>query len=65
MKLMIHAFRDGYNTDQVPKTMTVAELTEFLAIYKDDTPIFLSFDDGYAYGGITRRRFEEDYEEYE
>ena len=45
------------------KTMTAGELINFLAQYDEDTPIYLSFDNGYTYGGITEERFEEDYGE--
>ena len=48
--------------------MTTAELNQFLeniAQYDEDTPVYLSFDNGYTYGGITEGRFEEDYGEEE
>lgn len=64
MKRLIYStFREGYGTDQVRKTMTVGELIAFLEDYDENTPIYLSFDNGYTYGGITERRFEEDYGE--
>ena len=43
--------------------MTVGELIAFLEGYDEDTPIYLGFDNGYTYGGITEGRFEEDYGE--
>jgi len=43
--------------------MTAGELINFLAQYDEDTPVYLSFDNGYTYGGITEGRFEEDYGE--
>ena len=43
--------------------MTVGELMAFLENYDENTPVYLSFDNGYTYGGITEERFEEDYEE--
>ena len=49
--------------DQVRKTMTVGELIVFLEDYDEDTPLYLSFDNGYTYGGITEGRFEENYGE--
>lgn len=61
--LTYSTFREGYGTDQVRKTMTVGELIAFLEDYDEDTPIYLSFDNGYTYGGITEGRFEEDYGE--
>lgn len=42
--------------------MTVGELIDFLGNYDEDTPIYLSFDNGYTYGGITESHFEEDCE---
>lgn len=64
MKRLIYStFREGYGIDQVRKTMTVGELIAFLEDYDENTPIYLSFDNGYTYGGITEGRFEEDYGE--
>lgn len=64
-QLIINTLREGYGTDQVRKTMTVGQLAELLADYDEDTPIYLSFDNGYTYGGITEERLEEDYGEEE
>ncbi|MBS1402253.1 MAG: hypothetical protein HPZ79_04615 [Oscillospiraceae bacterium] len=61
-KLLYQTFREGYGIDQIHRTMAVGELINFLSDY-DDTPIYLSFDNGYTYGGITEGRFEEDYGE--
>ena len=64
MKSLIYStFREGYGLDQVRKTMTVGELIAFLEDYDEDTPVYLSFDNGYTYGGITEGRFEENYGE--
>ena len=62
-KLIYSTFREGYGTDQIHRTMTVGELIYFLSQYDEDTPIYLSFDKGYTYGGIDEDRFDEDYEE--
>lgn len=62
-KLLFQTFREGYGIDQIRRTMTACELIEFLSNYDEDTPVCLSFDNGYTYGGITEDRFEEDYEE--
>ena len=64
-KLIINAQREGYGLDQIKNTMTVAELKDFLENYDDETPIYLSFDNGYTYGGINDYKFElkEDYDE--
>lgn len=59
MKLIIHANKSGYSTSQVRSTMTVAELKYELENYDDDIPVYLSFDNGYTYGGITSWNIEE------
>ena len=64
-KLIYSTFREGYGIDQIKKTMTVGELMDFLGNYDEDTPVYLSFDSGYTYGGVTESRFEEDYGEEE
>lgn len=63
MMLMIETLREGYGTDQVRRTMTAGDLVEVLSEYDEDTPVYLSFDRGYTYGGITRERIEEREEE--
>lgn len=56
--LIIKTEREGYGIDQVPRTMTVADLICCLEQYDDDTPIYLDFDNGYTYGSLTERRIE-------
>lgn len=64
MKSLIYStFREGYGPDQGRRTMTVGELIAFLEDYDEDTPVYLSFDNGYTYGGISEGRFEENYGE--
>ena len=62
-KLLFQTRREGYGIDQISRTMTAGELIGFLAQYDDDTPVYLSFDNGYTYGGIVEGRFEEAYGE--
>lgn len=62
-KLIYNTFREGYGLGQIHRTMTVGELISFLSDYDEDTPVYLSFDNGYTYGGITEGQFEEDYGE--
>nr|DAE72184.1 MAG TPA: hypothetical protein [Caudoviricetes sp.] len=62
-KLIYSTFREGYGTNQIRRTMTVGEMIDVLSQYDEDTPVYLSFDNGYTYGGITEERFEEDYGE--
>lgn len=63
--LILSTTREGYGIDQIHRTMTAGELIEFLSGYDEETPIYLSFDNGYTYGGIRERSFIEDYEEDE
>ena len=51
-KLIYSTFREGYGIDQINRTMTAGELINFLAQYDEDTPIYLSFDNGYTYGSV-------------
>ena len=57
-KLILNTMREGYAVDQIKRTMTVAELRDFLEDYDDETSVYLSFDNGYTYGGITESKFE-------
>ena len=42
----------------------IAQLkSQLVEMEKQHTPIYLSFDNGYTYGGITEGRFEENYGE--
>lgn len=58
-RLILNTSRDGYGIDQIRSTMTVGDLKCFFDDYDDDTPIYLSFDNGYTYGGISQEEFEE------
>lgn len=51
-KIIINARRSGYSTKQCGHTLTVGELKELLENYDEETPIFLSHDNGYTYGSI-------------
>lgn len=51
-KLIITARRNGYSTRQCGRTLTVGELKELLENYDEETPIFLSHDNGYTYGSV-------------
>lgn len=59
MKLIINTLREGYSTEQVRNTITAGELIELMQKYNENTPIYLSFDDGYTYGGIKEDWIEE------
>lgn len=56
--ILIQTLREGYGVDQVHSTLTVGELMRLLSDYSEDMPIYLSFDNGYTYGGITAERLE-------
>ncbi len=65
--LIYETFRKAYSTKDIKHTMNVGELIEFLQDYDPETPIYLSFDNGYTYEQVTEARFElqdEDEEEY-
>ena len=51
--LTIEAHRDGYSVDQVYETMTIGDLIYELENYPEDTPVYISNDRGYTYGGIS------------
>lgn len=51
--VIISARREGYGIDQISYTMTIGELIECLEQYDEDSPVYLSHDNGYTYGGIT------------
>jgi len=59
-KLFINGNRNGYSTKQCGRTMTVSELIAYLEQFDDDTLVYLKNDNGYTYGSITERDFEDD-----
>lgn len=59
--VLIDAQREGYSTDQIRHTMTVGELIAYLEQFEDDSPVYLSHDNGYTYGGIRQERITDDY----
>ena len=61
-KLIFNATRDAYSTNDL-RTMSVRELKAFLEDFDDDTFIYLSFDRGYTYGGLSEYKFELEYGE--
>lgn len=60
-RVIISTRKDGYSPRQIRKTMNVGELKALLEEFNDDSPIYLSFDNGYTYGGLSRHDIEEDY----
>ena len=59
MKLVYNTFREAYGLEAIRRTMTVGELIAHLQDYDPDTPVYLGFDNGYTYGGLDERGFEE------
>lgn len=59
--VLIDAQREGYSTDQIMHTMTVGELIAYLEQFDDDSPVYLSHDNGYTYGGIRQERITDDF----
>ena len=64
-KLFINGNRNGYDTEQCGRTMTVCELMAYLDQFEDDTPVYLKNDNGYTYGSITEWDFSDDSEDIE
>ena len=58
-RLIIQAMRESYGKDDV-RTMTVGELIAALEEFDEDTPVILSHDSGYTYGGIRYGMMEEE-----
>ena len=57
--VIFNNFKSGYAPEQINQTMTVGELIDFLSEnYDEETPIYISNDNGYTYGGITAGQFE-------
>lgn len=57
--LIMNTSREGYDIDQIHRTMTVGELIEFLSQFYEDTKVFTGHDNQYTYGGIRWDDFEE------
>lgn len=57
--LYIEGRRNGYGLEQCGRTMTVAELIEYLSQFDEELPVYLSNDQGYTYGNIDEDGFEE------
>ena len=62
IKLTIAAHREGYSLNQCGFTLTTSELIEILQRYPEDTPVYISNDNGYTYGPI-RANFIDEKEE--
>lgn len=65
MKVFIDGNRNGYDTEQCGRTMTVGELIAFLEQFDEDAKVYLRNDGGYTYGSIREENFAEDYDDEE
>lgn len=61
-RVYIEGRRNGYAPDQCGRTFTVGELIAFLEQFDEDAEVFLNNDNGYTFGSITERSFEEEYD---
>ena len=52
--IIIEVERTGYSVNQVGRTATVKDLKQWLEDYddEDETPIYVSHDNGYTYGPL-------------
>lgn len=58
----IKTLRSHYSAgDCFGRTLTVGDLINVLSQFDTDTPVVLSFDNGYTYGGITDSDVDEEY----
>lgn len=57
--LILEVEREGYGIDQVQYTMTVGDLIRLLEDYNEDTPIYVSHDNGYTFGGVKENNFDD------
>lgn len=57
--LYIEGRRNGYGLEQCGRTMTVAELIDYLSQFDEELPVYLNNDQGYTYGNIDEDSFEE------
>lgn len=64
--LIYAASRDTYSAHASAKhTMTAGELARYFEKFDEETPVIISFDNGYTYGRILEGEFTEDFIEEE
>lgn len=63
--LLLNTKRNGYSVSQCGKSITVAELRNFLNNFEDNMPIYFSNDNGYTYGSINSYNFHDEFVEDE
>ena len=59
-RVILSVAREAYGVYDIKKTMTVGELIDFLQQnFEEESPIYISHDNGYTYGSILESRFDE------
>lgn len=59
-RVIISVAREAYGIRDIKKTMTVGELIDFLQEnFEEDSPIYISHDNGYTYGSVSSNSFNE------
>lgn len=58
--LIINTVKEGHSTSEVYKTMTVGELMDYLSQFEEDRKVYLTFDNGFTYGGIEHDSFSDE-----
>ena len=54
--LLIEAVDEGCSLCHVRNTMTVGDLTDYLAKFSRDDPVYISFQNAYSIGGVKKER---------
>lgn len=59
-RVILSVAREAYGVHDIKKTMTVGELIDFLQEnFEEESPIYISHDNGYTYGSVLSRYFDE------
>ena len=59
-RLFINGRRTGYDPEQCGRTMTARELIDYLENFDDETPVYLSYENGRVFGSIREEDFLDD-----
>ena len=57
--LIINTRREAYSISDVRGTLTVGDLINYLEQFDETDKVFLSFDEGYTFGGLSHFDFDE------
>ena len=59
-RVILSVKREAYGVYDIKKTMTVGELIDFLQEnFEEESPIYISHDNGYTYGSVSSNSFDE------